>query len=90
MLITNTMLFVIYYVGYLKAIIESFSIGVYKNGIIYPEYSTSWTDLEGYLILDGKIRFVHKTKGAFDLEATRDQIQKTQEYIKGHLKNLDF
>ena len=75
--------------AYLENFIESLECGIYKEGIVYPRYTTTWSGIEGIIDLKPVIRFIHKEKGAFDISIGEINYYNNLEIIKQHVQMIE-
>ena len=74
---------IIFYGAYFEKFVESLECGIYEQGIVYPGYTASWSEIEGFIDKNPIIRLVHTKKGAFDFKIDNGNYN---EYI-GKIKN---
>ena len=75
---------IIFYGAYFEKFVESLECGIYEQGIVYPGYTSSWNDIEGFIDKNPIIRLINIKKGAFDFKIDNDDFYKYVEKIQNH------
>ncbi len=70
--------------AYIESSLASFLKGIYQNAIVYPGFTCEWKEIEGVIFMEneGKIRFIHEEKGAFDFSIPENIYNEISEIVQ--------
>lgn len=62
-------------------ILRSKKAGIYREGLIIPNGQYKWKEIEGFIVLEKSIRFIHKDTGAFDVNIDGTLLKEAEKVI---------
>ena len=73
---------IIIFIDPIRNMMELMKSGIYPKGVIFPNYSAEWENIEKYQRLEKGIRLIHKQKGAFDIVVNDTNIEELERLMK--------
>ena len=63
---------------FVERYLESHDRGVYSKMVVYPAFVCEWDNIEDVIFSGSSVKFIHKTKGAFEMEIEPTQYEKVK------------